>query len=338
MKWIKITAVFIGLLLFVNMFLVYNLYIQYINISRIDPKSIDITVELLKKTGINISHDMIPDKKPNYKIYEGSFFNILEDYYINTAMHLSCNNVADDFTLHMINNGIKIIEKNNNEVFEFYNDNIFSFKYMSDRQLSTDLYAYIKKDSEKIYDVQRNNKDNIIYRKIEDLINAKFFFDFSEKYKTTSKNSYMRVEVKKIYYNSIQNVYYTECVQKLEGLEIYPCEVVCVIFNDEIIYAQGIIIFYNIGSSYHTELYDQISVLFNEKAYIEQQRNELAAKERDSDISDAALSEGAEIQNITDLKCVYNISWNTERSKYYLIPSWYIEYNGNIAKIRNAVN
>ncbi len=329
MKWIKITAVFAFLLLVVNVFLLYNLSRQYANTSLINSELIDKTVLLLKKDDIYISENLIPRKKPDYKIFEGAFFTNMEEYYINTAMLLSDNKVTDDFTLHMINNGIKIKENTNGETFEFYNDNIFSFQYMKDSKISPDLSSYKENDTDKIYDAVLDDNRTGIQREIENLINMKFFNDYKKSLKNSSKNNFMQVVVKKIYFNKNQDIYIAECIQKFNGLELYECEAVCVIYQGEFIYAKGNIIFSSTGNSYFTELYDQISTLFDEKAYINQQRNQ--------PISSESMEEDT-VLNITSLKCIYSISWNADRSKYYLIPSWYIEYNGNIVRIRNAIN
>ncbi|MHB1154072.1 MAG: hypothetical protein ACYC00_17325, partial [Eubacteriales bacterium] len=168
-----------------------------------------------------------------------------------------------------------------------------------------------------------------IKREIEYLINMKFFDDYRKSYKNSSKVNYMQVEIKKIYLIKNQNIYIAECIQKFNGLELYECEAVCVIYEGELIYARGNIVFSNTGNSYYTELYDQISTLFEEKVYINQQRNQ--------PITNESMDEDT-VLNITNLKCIYCISWNADYSKYYLIPSWYIEYNGNIVRIRNAVN
>ena len=189
MKWIKITAVFAFLLLVVNVFLLYNLSNQYANTSMIDSKTIDNTVLLLKKADIYISENLIPRKKPDYKIFEGAFFTNLEEYYINTAMLLSGNKVTDDFTLHMINNGIKIKANNNGEVFEFFNDNIFSFQYSKNGQISLDLSSYKEKVNDKIYDADLDDNESDIQQEIEYLINIKFFGEYRKSYKKYIKKS-----------------------------------------------------------------------------------------------------------------------------------------------------
>lgn len=326
MRWIKITAVFTIFLLAVNIFLIYNLIQQYSNTSLIDSDTIKKTVMLLKKSDIYISEDLIPRKKPEYKIYEGAFYTDLEEYYINTAKKLSGNSVTDDFTLHMINNGIKIIENNRSEIFEFYNDNVFSFKYSIDSNISLDKYTDPKAEKEIIYDAGINDTKSGKCQQIEDIINNKFFGN--SKQTDLPKVSYMQTKVKKITYDIKENIYIAECIQTLDGLKIYGCTVVCIINEKALIYAEGNIIFSVANNSYNTGLYDQINILFDEKAYIEQQNKEnVTGKSTDS-----------EAKYITGFECIYCINWNTDRSNFYLIPAWYVEYNGEIVRIRNAVN
>lgn len=330
MKWIKITAVSAVFLLAVNMFLIYNLTRQYAGTSLIDEQSIDKTIKLLEKADIYISKNVIPPKKPDFEIFEGDFFSNLEEYYINSAIQLSGNKVTDDFTLHMINNGIKIIDNNGGEVFEFYNNNIFAFRYVKENKYTDYLKEYEISDKEIIYETDNEGSSNAsikIGRETEQTINKKFFGNG-----VLLKDINMPIKVDKIYYDKESEIYLTEGTQTFNELKIYGCEVVCIIYGGELIYAEGNIVFTNAGSGYNLALYDQISVLFEEKAYIEQQRNE------PSDDVSAYNYNTENILNITEFKCVYCISWNANRTKYYLIPSWYIEYNGNYARIRNALN
>lgn len=329
MKWIKITAVLAVLLLVVNIFLIYNLTRQYSNTSLVDPESIAQTVRLLRNADIYISESSIPRIRPDYTIFEGSFFIDLEEYYIHTALLLSGNKNPDDFTLYMINNGIKIIEKDKSEIFEFYHDDIFSFLYMSRSRLSSDLYEYIKDENDIIYDSGTDPKKNKSVTEIEKLINMKFFGEYIPQNRKSSNENRMQAEITKLYYNTEENFHLAECIETLNGLPIYKSTVDCIIYEDTVVYARGNIIFTDEGNSYNTELYDPLSALFDEKAYIEKQRTETISDEIKSTVN---------IMNITEFKCIYCISWNAGRTKYYLIPSWYIEYNGNLVRIRNAVN
>ncbi len=329
MKWIKITAVLAVLLIVVNIFLIYNLLRQYSNTSLIDPGSITQTVRLLRNADIYISESIIPRIKPDYTIFEGPFFTDLEEYYINTALLLSGNKNPDDFTLYMINNGIKIIEKDESEVFEFYNDDIFSFLYMSKNRVSSDLFEYIKDENDIIYDSGTDPKKSNEVKEIEKSVNIKFFGEYILKNRKSPNENHMQAEITKLYYNPDKNFHLAECIETLNGLPIYKSTADCIIYEDTVVYARGNIIFTNAGNSYNTELYDPLSALFDEKAYIEKQRSEPISDEIKSTV---------EIMTITELRCIYCISWNADRSKYYLIPSWYIEYNGNLVRIRNAVN
>lgn len=329
MKWIKITAVFIVLLLAVNIFLIYNLVRQYSNTSLIDSDTIQKAVMLLEKSDIYISKDIIPRNKLKNKIYEGAFYTDMEEYYINTAKKLSGNSVTDDFTLHMINNGIKIIENNRADVFEFYNDNVFSFKYSIDSNVSLNSDPG---DEEIIYDGSINNTGISKCREIEDIINIKFSGNSNLSQTDSPEGSYLQTKVKKITYDRKNDVYKAECIQTLDGLEIYGCEAVCIIHAEELIYAEGNIIFTGSNNSYNTGLYDQINVLFDEKAYIDQQNKENVTGEP----TDGKVKTKDEYINC--FKSIYCINWNTDRSSFYLIPAWYIEYNGETVRIRNAIN
>lgn len=330
MKWIKITAVSAFFLIAVNVFLLYNLARQYAGTSLIEEQTINKTIKILEKADIHISKDIIPLDKPHFEIFEGDFFSNLEEYYINSAVLLSGNKVTDDFTLHMINNGIKIIDNKSGEVLEFFDNDIFAFSYMKDIKYADYLNIFDINDSDMVFDSAKEDQSissKKIVRKTEQTVNEKFFGNGD-----LSKVNNMRVKIDRVYYNKEKNAYLTEGKQIFNGLEIYGCKVVCIIYGSELLYAEGNIIFTNTGNSYNTTLYDQLSVLFDEKTYIEQQINEPLA-----DVY-AYNKNTDDVFNITEFKCIYCISWNANRTKYYLIPSWYIEYNGNFARIRNAIN
>jgi hypothetical protein len=332
MRWIKITAVFTALLLTVNIFLAYNLIRQYSNTFLIDSDTIKKTVMLLEKSEIYISEDLIPRNKPENKIYEGAFYTDLEEYYINTAKKLSGNSVTDDFTSHMINNGIKIVEKNRDEIFEFYNDNVFSFKYSTDSNVTLDKYTDPNEVKEIIFDSGLNYTEINKCKQIENIINNKFFGSSGLSKTDMQGEGNIKSKVKKITYYINDNSYIAECIQILNGLEIYGCEATCIIHDDTLIYAAGNIIFSGANNSYNTELYDQINVLFDEKIYIEQQNAEnVTGKSMNGNLKTKS-------EYITGFKYIYCINWNTDRSSFYLIPAWYIEYSGETVRIRNANN
>lgn len=332
MRWSKITAVLNILLLAVNLFLIYNLNMQYSNTFLISTDSIEKTVNLLKKSNIYITETAIPRNKPDYKIYEGKFFTKLEEYYINTVKKLTGNNVTDDFTSHMINNGIRIIENTKGEIFEFYSDDIFSFKYMKDEGAAYDGYVETDDAKECVYD---DNINNITVNKLwelEKIIEKKFSAAIEYKKSSDFEKINIDVKINKIYFNAEDNLYTVTFAQLIDGLEIYSCNAVCVISEGTMVYARGNLILTEADVNYNTELYDQISILFNEKVYIEQQK----ADEYNTVSQDSIPA--TDKYEITCFKSVYCINWNEDRSNFYLIPAWYIEYNGSEIRIRNAVN
>ena len=48
--------------------------------------------------------------------------------------------------------------------------------------------------------------------------------------------------------------------------------------------------------------------------------------------------DGAGRYILTSAEGCYCISWNTDRTKFYLLPGWKFTYNGSVVRIRNAVN
>jgi len=95
--------------------------------------------------------------------------------------------------------------------------------------------------------------------------------------------------------------------------------------KNELIYMNGTLILNSISNSYRASLMDQINVLFLEKDYI-------------NDIRDNDDIEENKKYVISVMESSYCVNWNVEQTSYFLIPAWDIRYVDGYHRIRNAIN
>jgi len=314
MKWLKITMLFTIILAVVNAFLGYNIYRQYVIENQIDMTARNDTVALMKNSGINVTQDMIGIRKPSLLLCEFDFFEDYEEYCSRAAMIISGESVSENLTSHMINNGIKIIASESGDVFEFYDGNVFSFMYAAGGNTEWEKYESEEDDIRlgKLYP-----SDSGSYKKYSSIISEDMFENNIDLYPPDDS---FGIAVDEVYRDNKSESVIVYFRQTYSGYPIHKMDAFAVICGEEVVYAKGSLIIGGIGKSYSSVLYDQINILLIEKNYLD-----FVGKE-------------AEIMNITALDEVYTLFWNQERTKFYMIPSWNIQYDWQISHIRNMVD
>jgi|GEM_PF-7103601 Uncharacterized protein conserved in bacteria len=305
MNWGKIKTVIIILMLAVNLFFVYNIYIQHRNIYYINEKTIQAACDLLKADNIMVSADIIPDKKLSLSILESVFER---DYYDTVVSKISG---TENHTKRIINNGVEFNIARNNDIYIFSDTDVLYMKYISNdfggKNLNNvNVEDYTEMNSGRLQSHVKTIKDYLMWQKDGQ----------------SGVNVYDITAVKG-YYDEAGDRYFIYCVQTIDSQLVNECEFVAVIHNGIVQYLEGKLINNEIFRSHHTALIDQVNILFMEKSDI---------------LSNHQTEETAGIFNITALSSQYYINWNQERDIMFLIPAWMIMYENGDTVIRDAVN
>ena len=327
MRWVKLILVISAFLAAINIYFGVLLYAQYKNTYLIDDSIIDDAIALLEEESIIVSRSAVSGKKPVYPVYEGDFLNNEEDYYKSIAARLSGADVTEDLSVHMINNGIRIINGVNGDTFDFLGNNIFSVNYY--RGGNTIAADYLGGAEALMYDAKTQ-----AYGDTGEILNV-WLYGNKNGYRYGTSNKYLKTKIKKIYIDRDTGETVLSAVLELEGIEICGTEISAVIKDNIPEYLSGYVIFAPLNSSYKVDLLDQVNILFSERAYIKEQKFEL---EFSLDTPSATAASLPREHILSALKSVYCVSWNESRDKFFLIPAWLIEYNGEIVRIRNAIN
>ena len=330
MNWSKVKTVTIIILVAVNIFFIINLRVQYVNTYLIDEKTRTDTAELLGKADILISPDIIPDTRPNVKVYENGYN---EDYQQNIIKKITGSG-TENCSWHMINNGTKCIINSTGDEFEFSDTDRFDLTYRKNISLpympDADYLTAFGAASETVPD--DDSRDCTMKRCIERFLFSGELNSGSFISASASGSSYSLVP-DTVRYDTANDWYVVTAHEEIDGCPLYARGTTFVIKSGEVIYMTGELMLLDPVSSYTTELVDQINILFEEKAYIE------AKRLYDSPTLSADDLHGTDdVSRIISLSVGYCVSWNSDRTIFYLIPAWEIVYSDGSVRVRNAIN
>ena len=328
MNWSRVKTVTILVLTAVNIFFVINLRVQYVNTYLIGEDTRETASVILKKSGIIIDAERIPVKKPDLVIYENSCG---DDYHERVVTKMTG---TENFTRHMINNGTKCIIEDSGDEFEFSDQNRFEVTYKKKTGLavSPDAEYIAAFNSSGTAVPDDDSKDIAVNRAIR-----RFLFP--------SGDSSYSVSCSTVRYDTSNDWYVVTAEETVDGYPLASQDgIVFVIKDGEVIYMRGEVMVLGFESDYNNELYDQINILFTEKSYITS-LNKQMLPENDAYIPDIGsyeddpdASEMSAEYEIESLSLVYCVSWNADRTSFYLIPGWKIVYSDGTSRIRNALN
>lgn len=301
MKWLKSSLVLLLILLTANAFLGYNIIRQHVNANYLNEEAVNNAVKIFVDSGIEITPEQIPLKKPDLMIGVSQKFDGAEDYYIKCAGKINGRGVSDSMTQHMINNGVRIIDNAYGEYFEFY-ENSFSFVYST----SSDLSAYDEHLS--VFNSEEQSGGVKNEKELVSLINDRLL----------GKNEKYSLEL--ISSAAFDDIVCLKLTQQYNGLPLVGCEIECVLAEDDIEFIRGALVFIDIEKSYTADLIDALNIMFEEKE---------------------AHDQSADPKNTLTVESVltaYCPVFNSGSSEIYLVPAWRIEYMGNISNVRSMIN
>jgi hypothetical protein len=341
MKWDHIKVYLIIMLIIVNAFFAVTLYIQYRTNNYIPETELDQLSSLLRDGNIEIPDGVLSAKKQGSTVYGGVYS---KTYYETAAELISGGSNSTSYTTP---NGMNFIMRDTGDTYEFTYP--FGIKYVYKGSQDSD-YAL---DTETL-DLTALTKVDLI-RATYTLSTIKNFLYAGGKISGTDAESRFRIGLKTdaVYFDPKINSYIAYVYQVAGDQPIYGCGAYIAVNGNKVVFASGNLILCNLSESYNIELRDQVNLMLFEKRDLSDsstvtEDSDAASQTTASDDSasgtDTAAS--AETQADTNTKkyiltsaenCLC-ITWNADRSKFYLLPGWKFTYNGSVVRIRSAAD
>ena len=149
----------------------------------------------------------------------------------------------------------------------------------------------------------------------------------------TSDEKRAETEVDLAIYDRSERRYIAHFRQKLDGCVIDGSGGYLSVKNDKIEYLKCSVVLLSRPVGYNADLLDEINVLFLERDAFA----DATVFSEDESLSSAPSPEET-TRHVTGSSPLYCVIWNSDRSEFYLIPSWMIEYSDGSESKRNAVN
>lgn len=319
MNWSKVKNVLIILMAAADIFLGISLAVQYRSNHYIDSDTIASTVELLQDGGIAVAPEVIPAKKSSAGVIIGKPG---EGYHKSVALLLLGEEGISSQTptgeIHSVSSaGYKASSAPVSESAsaEFFSYDPFTLRWTSG---GTELYNYAEAASDYLYN-GGTAPFNVESEEITQPYNAER--DIVRHFKKLG----VTLSVISIVRDANTGRYAAVCRQSFSGLPSVQCEVTVIYDGNTVICFSGVLIFESCcegQSSYRADSYDQVNILFMEKDYLDERREN----------ADTELE-----HRVTYLNEEYCVNWSSDRSTYYLIPAWRVSYSDGSSRVRNAV-
>ena len=299
----KIKTAIIAMLILANMFFIYNLYTLNSNTSRISRQMIDDAITVLRRNGLNVAREAIPDIKPQNYIYEGIY---LEETFEEIAKNLSESEISNTFRKPegMIYNAgeYKFDFGGGTEELPDY----FSVSIANVNLLEQDA-GYLDYELITEYLIADGLED---YKKMDIAKAENVIMKFLKKHQPGSVN------FETIGYQKNTDSEYLVIVQKLDGLAFDSHIVFAEISGEKIYVFKGKWYFGEFTGRYRMPLLDSVNILFK-------------CLEKDGN----TIQENEELEKI---ELYYSIVWHQE-DKFYLYPSWRLSFDSGKELSYNTV-
>ena len=303
----KIKTAIIVMLVLANIFFIYNLYMLKENTSRIPRQMIEDAVTVLRKNGLNISKEAIPDIKPQNYIYEGVYSpevfeeiaKSLSESEISNTFHrpggVTYNAGEYKFDFEEFSDGF-------GDSSDYFTISITNISEVSSHDLSDQSGGDIYED----YEDLATKIENLILsglkdHKKSDISRAEnVIINFLKKYQPGA------VDFETVGFQKNEESEYIVIKQKLDGLAFNSHVVFAEISGKKVRSFRGKWYFGEFAEGLYMPLLDSVNILFK-------------CLEKDGN----AIQDGEEVKII---ELYYSILWH-EKNKFYLIPSWRLSFD-----------
>lgn len=309
MNFKNVKIFFIILLLAVNIFLLVNFVSSDRKSSHIDAQTITNIVKILESNGISIGRETIPDEHFTSDIIEAEFDS---GYYERVAAAVSLS--EKESVNIMPDSSLKIIMKNGDQ---FSLDLKFRVEYVSDGLSMITAAEFAEMFSSKDTAESLGFAGSSLTGNEKKAVKA--FLAPQELFQADSAFSYT---VSSIYANGETKL--AVCRQTIDGTEIRDHVMYIELKDGRVSRAAGMWFYIHSFKTYSADVYDQLSVLFEELDYKNSQLS-------DTDPMNSSYA-------ITDMSFTYCIYWNTQQDGLFFIPAWKIATDNGETRFYNAVN
>ena len=312
MNWTSVKNMLILMLVAANMFLLYNISVQRRSRSYIDEDEVINAVSLLDDRGLSVDVSCVPLSRFDADIYESVYG---EDYFNRTAELLS-GSKRQNATI--IPNGILIVTENGAS-FEF--DSSLGFVYTKNSTISASAYTDINADNfdeyAGIYDKPGKSQTSELERIVTGFLSAGY-----------GSESLFDIRIDGCIQDPNSGNYYIKASQLLDGLSVYGHGAVCAVSGGELVAAWGHWYFFDFDTSYNSDLYDQVNILFLDLETLEGRRESEAAGQ----------SSEEPLPGVVSVDACFATYWNAEKTALYFIPAWQIGHTDGTLIVYNAAN
>ncbi len=311
MNWSSVKNLLILMLVAANVFLLYNISVQRRSLAYIDEDEVMDAVSLLYDRGLPVDVECIPLRRFDADIYESVYG---EDYFNRTAELLS-GSKRQNATI--IPNGMMIVTENNDS-FEF--DNSLGFVYTKNNINQTAAYTDINADNFDDYAAVYTKPGKSQAAAAESVVVGFLSAGYGSE-------SLFDIRVDGCIQDPNSGNYYIKASQLIDELPVYGHGAVCVVSSGELVAAWGHWYFFDFDTSYNSDLYDQVNILFSDLETLEGLRE-----------SESAQTSEEPLPGVVSVDACFATYWNAEKTALYFIPAWQIGHSDGTLIVYNAAN
>ncbi|MBR7185743.1 MAG: hypothetical protein IKD37_09085 [Clostridia bacterium] len=311
MRWNSIKSVMIAILLVVNVWLIYLLAERGLVQNYFSADALENAVEILGRSGISMTVDQLDPKKRDAAVYGADMH---EDYYADIAERLAASTVSETFPTP---SGVRMITENRATVSFTHTFGINYLAADGDRTAMRNIVESALASGEPMEARQR------VLRPLRALLEA--YLAEALQTGTAAQSGHARLCFDGVF--RFDDYYLFRCSQELDGKPIDGHRVDC-LFDAEgnLLWLDGTWSFLPLTRNYSAQLYDQINILFKEKAALDEWRM-------------TAQTDDPMTLSRMEFCYVYSVleDEQTEEKHVYYAPAWQIAYSDGTVRTYNAV-
>ncbi|MBQ2767849.1 MAG: hypothetical protein IJF49_07215 [Clostridia bacterium] len=310
MRWNHIKTVTLCLLLIVNVWMIFLLVQRHIEQSYLNADALQNAVEILAEDEIYLPVDQLDQERRDAEIYAAVRE---EDYYESAAAFFTASPIADIFPTP---SGLRILTEAGDSISFSTAYGVTFVRAGENRDALTERAAQIAAEGEKV-SVHSFGLRNL-RAKIEQCLNS------------TVGNGGGVAANARLHFDAayrMDNLYLVRCSQTIDDRDVLSHSVLCLYTADgELLYLDGTWSFLSLMRNYSAQLYDQINILFIEKATVDELR-------AGGEISGALTMESLSLCYVL----TSGGSADSGDTMVYFAPAWKITYTDGSSRVYHAV-
>lgn len=311
MRWQHIKTVMIAILLVVNLWLGGLLINRNLTQNYLDKDVLQNTVEILGRDGILLSVDQLDAGRRTADLFSAP---LPEDYNMAVVDILASSEITDVFPIPA--GGTRVLTASGGSLSFDGNFGVTYLPVEVVRNTLESICAQVLADGTEISPTSFSLRD--IRQYLEQLLSSAV---------DEHENVPAKAKVAFVFGRRLGEYTLLRCRQEVDGRELVGHTVDCLFDqNGNLLYLDGTWSFLSLSGSYSAPLYDQINILFIEKAAIDEMRDR------------GEIQENLKLASLE--LCYVLCQAETADSRgdgIYYAPAWYIRYTDGTEHIYNAI-